>query len=126
MKVKVLSFCFLLSMVISCSDNPHVASQDTGTTTDPITASELDDGTGVVACGTGNAGQGATCLGSTSDGDSCGQIPIANYRIKLAGLQSWYPQKSTSLIYPQKSETELRFKSDGTVSYTHLTLPTKA
>lgn len=110
MKVKLLSYCFLLSAIISCADNPSIPSQGSDTSSDAITATDTN---APVVCGSGVPGAGSSCLGSTSDGDSCGQIPIANYRIKLAGLQSWYPQKSTSLIYPQKSETELRFKSDG-------------
>ena len=112
MNTRLLCLLLLLSFG-SCSDNPHLRTES-DVTTDAVTdGSTITSPTGSVACGSGQAGAGNSCSGTTADGNNCGQIPIGNYRVVLAGLQDWYPQKNSSLLYPQKAETELRFKSDG-------------
>lgn len=103
---------FLLALA-ACSDNPHLRTESEVTTDAATDTSSSSPTSTTVTCGTGQPGTGSSCGGTTSDGNNCGQIPIGNYRVVLAGLQSWYPQKNTSLIYPQKAETELRFQSDG-------------
>lgn len=109
----VLILSASIFFLISCSNNPHLSTEDKETS-----QSSLSTGGGAVngasACGSGVPGKGLSCTGTTADGDGCNRLSIGNYHVKLAGRQSWFPQRNEdSSLYPQQQETKLRFVSDG-------------
>lgn len=114
MKTKKWLSLSLLLTLLACSANPHLKTERArNNSQSSLNAGTTTGSSGGTTCGSGVAGTGLSCSGTTSDGNGCGQYPIANYQIVLAGQQDWFPQKTTDLIYPQQAETQMRFTSDG-------------
>lgn len=110
-KTSYLAALLLLTLTASCSQQANINTSKTPTS-NPITNPGTTGTTQAITCPRTTPGTGLSCSGTASDGDGCA-LPIANYTVNLAGNLAWSPMAYATSDFPNATETQAVFSSDG-------------